>query len=145
MEKTIDRLKSYLKDKGISLNAFDKSIGAANGYIGKQIKNSGSIGSDIIEKIHGIYTDLNLNWLLTGEGEMIKGSPGAASEKTAPATGPPPLQSCPLCQEKEKVIQSQQRTIDILERELHHCKVLYDEEREKGHHTRHDGQKRKAG
>lgn len=137
MEKAIDRLQSYLRTKGVSLNSFDKSIGAANGYIGKQIRNSGSIGSDMIEKIHCIYTDLNLNWLLTGEGEMLRGSHAVTQVNSD--TGQP----CPLCQEKEKVIAAQQQHIDTLQRELHHCKALYDEEREKSH--QHDGQKRKAG
>ena len=140
MEKAIDRLQSYLKAKGVSLNSFDKSIGAANGYIGKQIRNSGSIGSDMVEKIHRIYTDLNLNWLLTGEGVMLKEfqSPTPATASQAPAP------SCPLCPEKEKVIAAQQSHIDTLQRELHHSKVMYDELREKGHHHT-DDQKRKVG
>lgn len=74
--KLINRLESYIKYKELSLNAFDKSIGAANGYIGKQIKADGSIGSDAIEKISSIYTDLNLHWLVTGAGSMIVGEPG---------------------------------------------------------------------
>lgn len=69
--KLINRLESYIKHKNLSFNAFDKSIGAANGYIGKQIKGNGSIGSDIIEKIASIYTDLNLSWLISGTGQML--------------------------------------------------------------------------
>lgn len=71
--KLINRLESYIRLKNLSLNAFDKSIGAANGYIGKQIKVNGSIGSDTIEKIASVFPDLNLMWLLTGEGSMIVG------------------------------------------------------------------------
>ncbi|MHA1912089.1 MAG: hypothetical protein ACTSYA_10365 [Candidatus Kariarchaeaceae archaeon] len=70
--KTIDRIKQFIDSQAISLNSFDKKIGASNGYIGKQISKSASIGSDIIEKIISTYTDLNPHWLLTGEGPMLK-------------------------------------------------------------------------
>lgn len=85
--RTIDRIKAYIDFKGISLNAFDKSIGAGNGYIGKQIKLSSSIGSDVIEKIISIYTDLNPLWLITGYGEMITETPAITSKKESKSIG----------------------------------------------------------
>ena len=36
------------------------------------VKNGGSIGSDIIENILRIHPDINANWLLTGEGSMLR-------------------------------------------------------------------------
>lgn len=69
--KPIHRLEAYIKYKKLNSSAFDKSINASNGYIGKQIKNNASIGSDVIEKIASVYSDLNINWLITGEGEML--------------------------------------------------------------------------
>lgn len=70
--KIIDRLKQFIDLKNISLNAFDKSIGASNGYIGRQLKNNASIGGDIIEEISCVYQDLNIEWLITGKGKMLK-------------------------------------------------------------------------
>jgi hypothetical protein len=70
--KIIERLKEYIEYKSISFNAFDKSIEASNGYIGRQIKNNASIGGDIIEKISCIYSDLNIDWLITGIGKMLR-------------------------------------------------------------------------
>lgn len=64
--KTIDRLKEFIDAKNISYNAFDTSIGAGNGYIGRTIKNKGSIGSDIIEKIYSTYPEIDIQWLITG-------------------------------------------------------------------------------
>ena len=72
MKKIINRLVEYIECKGISFNAFDKSIDASNGYIGKQIKNNASIGGDVIEKISCIYADLNIDWLITGNGKMLR-------------------------------------------------------------------------
>ncbi|MEM9687608.1 MAG: hypothetical protein AAF934_11905 [Bacteroidota bacterium] len=69
--KPIERLHQYINYKGVSMNAFDATIGVGNGYIGKQIKKKGSVGSDILEKIFACYPELNPTWLLTGKGAML--------------------------------------------------------------------------
>ena len=68
----IVRIEQFIKCNKLSLSDFDRSIGAANGYIGKQISKGGSIGSHIIEKIVYAYPSLNIRWLMTGEGEMFE-------------------------------------------------------------------------
>ncbi|MCW5516701.1 hypothetical protein J1G40_10615 [Muriicola sp. Z0-33] len=72
MFKTIDRLMEFIKFAGLSARQFDISIGAGNGYTLRMKKNNASIGSDVIESIIKTYPQLNVVWLLTGEGEMLK-------------------------------------------------------------------------
>ncbi len=72
MIKTIDRLMQFIKYSGLSARQFDLSIGASNGYTLRMSKNRASIGSDVIENILKTYPDLNVVWLLTGEGPMLK-------------------------------------------------------------------------
>ena len=72
MIKTIDRLMQFIKYSGLSARQFDLSIGASNGYTLRMSKNRASIGSDVIENILKTYPDLNVAWLLTGEGPMLK-------------------------------------------------------------------------
>ncbi|MEE9363768.1 MAG: hypothetical protein V3U92_14300 [Cellulophaga sp.] len=72
MFKTIDRLMQFIVAAGLSARKFDLSIGAGNGYTLRMKKNNASIGSDVIETIIRTYPQLNLVWLITGEGEMIK-------------------------------------------------------------------------
>lgn len=72
MSKTIERIDQFRQHKGISLNAFDASIGRPSGYTGKQVRSSASVGSDILETILRTYTEINPGWLISGEGEMIK-------------------------------------------------------------------------
>jgi phage repressor protein C with HTH and peptisase S24 domain len=74
--KITDRIDEYLKLKNISKNAFDQSIDASNGYIGKQISKGASIGSDVIQNIISTYKDINPAWLLTGEGTMLRAGVG---------------------------------------------------------------------
>ena len=72
MLKTIDRLMQFIKYSGLSARQFDLSIGASNGYTLRMSKNRASIGSDVIENILRVYPDMNVAWLLTGEGPMLK-------------------------------------------------------------------------
>jgi len=133
--KIIDRLAEYIRFKGISLNAFDKSVGLSNGYIGKQITKRASIGSDILENIFCTYADLSIVWLMSGAGDMIKTEklPSVVQESNHYYTGPP---ICEKCQMKDDLIKSQQRNISTLEK-----LVRRYEENER---PQHDGQKRKA-
>jgi len=62
----------FIKYSGLSARQFDLSIGASNGYTLRMSKNRASIGSDVIENILRAYPDLNVAWLLTGEGPMLK-------------------------------------------------------------------------
>ena len=68
----LNRLKKYIDYKGISISAFERSIGMSNASFGKSLKNGGSIGGDKLEKILSVYPDINAEWLLTGAGEMLK-------------------------------------------------------------------------
>ena len=72
MLKTVDRLMLFIKAAGMSARKFDLSIGASNGYTLRMSKKRASIGSDVIERILKQYPDLNVVWLLTGEGHMLK-------------------------------------------------------------------------
>ena len=69
--RVIDRLYKYLQLKQLSPYAFERNCAIANGYLKKQTKGKGSIGSEILEKIIARHSDLSLIWLLTGKGDML--------------------------------------------------------------------------
>ena len=69
--KTVDRLFTFIEYCNLSARQFDLSIGASNGYSLRMRKNKASIGSDVIENIVKVYPQLNLVWLITGEGSML--------------------------------------------------------------------------
>ena len=68
----LDRIKKYIDLKGITISAFEKSIGMSNASFGKSLKNGGAIGTDKLENILNIYQDISPEWLLTGKGAMLK-------------------------------------------------------------------------
>lgn len=69
--KVIDRIYEYITSIGLTFNKLAIELNISNSYFSKMYKNKGSIGSDIIEKILRIHTDLNADWLITGRGSML--------------------------------------------------------------------------
>lgn len=72
MDKTESTVKSrlleYLKHKRISQIEFTKSIDVSSTYIGAMRKG---IPAGKLKRITTLYPDLNRDWLLYGEGEML--------------------------------------------------------------------------
>lgn len=68
----LDRIKEYIDKKGITIAAFERSIGMSNASFGKSLKGGKAIGTDKLENILSIYPDINPSWLLTGEGNMLR-------------------------------------------------------------------------
>lgn len=64
-----DRILEFISYKNITIAEFERNVDLANGYI-KKFK--GSIGSDKLNNIVSFYPELNIGWLITGNGEMLK-------------------------------------------------------------------------
>jgi hypothetical protein len=63
------RLSAYLSTKKISKKMFGEKIGVSSAYVTSIRK---SIQPDKLELIAANFPDLNISWLLTGEGDMIR-------------------------------------------------------------------------
>ena len=90
----VDRIRQVIEYKKISTRKFCIEIGVANGFFDK-VKD---VGSEKVLKILKTYPEINCEWLLTGEGEMLKG------EKP----------HSPHAADLMGLLQSQQRTIENL-------------------------------
>ena len=67
MEVTVrDRIKLFLRHLDIGQNNFEAKVGWSNGYI----NNTKSISADKLNQVLNEYPQLNVNWLITGKGEM---------------------------------------------------------------------------
>lgn len=77
-ENTLQRIKQYIDAKGIKVSTLEREVGMSNGSFARQLKNNKTIGVDKLENIVRKYTDVDPEWLLTGNGTMFKGQRLAA-------------------------------------------------------------------
>lgn len=113
--KTIERLYQYFDFKGIKPTRFEKDFGLGNGYLGKQFSRKADIGTTILETIIDNCPDLNLEWLITGAGSMIRieGRGNQYSKKDDPP-------DCKMCEMKDLLIESQRQQIETLSKFISH-------------------------
>ena len=78
--KAVDRLYEYLNIKGLKPTAIEKAIGISNGYLSAQKKRQADIGEGMMNKIIDYCRDINPEWLLTGNGEMLRNNTCPNSE-----------------------------------------------------------------
>lgn len=63
-----DRIKAFADAKGVTYRELSTIMGASPGYINSISK---SIQPDKMSRLSTRFPDLNVSWLLTGEGEML--------------------------------------------------------------------------
>ena len=66
-----ERLIEFIKSQGLSQGRFEKLLGFSNGYVNNISKG---IGGDKLQKIICEFPQLNIDWLLSGNGNMLVGS-----------------------------------------------------------------------
>lgn len=68
----IERIALFIDTLNISTRAFEMQISASNGLIRKAISNNTDIQSKWLAAIAENYPQLDMNWLLTGCGSMLR-------------------------------------------------------------------------
>ena len=106
MENTVkERLKQFIKYKRLSQSAFLSRCGLSSGFI------SGMRVSMLPDKTNSIATqfpELNIAWLLTGQGEMLVKSDEKVCEPLVSY-----VKKCPRCHELEERIEELKLTIKV--------------------------------
>lgn len=71
----VSRLKQYLDSRQISITQFADECGIPR-PTGSQLLagRNKKVSDEIISKIHAAYPDLNIVWLMFGEGDMVTGA-----------------------------------------------------------------------
>lgn len=70
----IERIGEFIENQGISIRSFEQKISASNGLIRKALTNKTDIQSKWLSIIVDNYPQINPEWLLTGQGEMLRES-----------------------------------------------------------------------
>lgn len=63
------RIKDFCEEIGITVSAFEKRCGLSNGYVNGITK---CIGEEKLKSISLNYPQLNIIWLVMGEGQMLQ-------------------------------------------------------------------------
>lgn len=101
-----ERLIAFIDYKGITKNKFETLCGLGKRYVSNI---SRSISPDVVKKISLTFPELNLGWVMTGEGEMLK-----KSSEPAPETISIPVDILRLNLNLTETIRQQQETIQKL-------------------------------
>lgn len=82
MCKILPRIQQIADNEGIKIGAIERAIGASKGVLSRAIANGTDIQSKWLQAIIENYPRYSGEWLLTGEGDMLKSpaSPPAALE-----------------------------------------------------------------
>lgn len=74
-EGVLQRVISICRQKSVSGSQFAKMIGSNQKTINQQLRGERSISLDTISKILSSFEDISSEWLLRGEGDMLKPQP----------------------------------------------------------------------
>jgi hypothetical protein len=66
------RIALFVDTLGISKQRLEIKLGLSNGLLGKIIKFENSFRIDLLDKMLKLYPNLSAEWLLRGEGEMLR-------------------------------------------------------------------------
>lgn len=74
--KIVERLELFIEhlvsEKRVtSVAHFEKVCDIYRGYVSNQKRSKGFLDGEQMQKIKAVYPELNLNWLVTGVGEMV--------------------------------------------------------------------------
>jgi len=66
-----ERINQFIDYKGIKINSFETSIGVSKSYW----NNTQKVSAEVVGEILRVYSELSAEWVMTGQGEMIKQEP----------------------------------------------------------------------
>ncbi|MEN6619432.1 MAG: hypothetical protein ABFC28_08060 [Rikenellaceae bacterium] len=119
IETTKERIVKYLDYKGIKLSRFYAETDLKRGLLDSD-KLYQSISDMFVARIVEIYSDLNIEWLVTGKGEMLKCSEHIVTEKKEEVCQSTQNQNILLSmiEKKDNKIEELSKKIGRLEHEL---------------------------
>lgn len=121
------RIKQYIDFKKITVARFEAEIGMSNNSFRKSLRNNGSIGTDKLENILKHFPDINPQWLLTGEGAMLRSAGSDNFAQAAKAESQP--EPVATVDYKEKYIMRLEEVVDVLHAQVGEQQMQVNDQR----------------
>lgn len=118
---TKDRTLKFVAYKGLSIKKFEEMCGLSNGYLNSM---KSGYGNSKLAQVLSAFPELNRDWLVYGEGEMIKNIDINSNINSSTLTQPTPVseavpvQDDTLVAELRAQIERLQSKIDNLNQEI---------------------------
>ena len=79
MKERLSQIVEYYK---LSVREFERIIGVSEGVINKTLQRNTGLKAETIQKIVEKFPQISLNWILLGEGEMLKSEDKPVAKQT---------------------------------------------------------------
>lgn len=109
--KMKNRLKQVIDYYDISVNAFCIKIDISEATIRRFLSDKNGLSVETLSKISNIYTKINLDWLITGRGEMLLQEQQQEKQQKTP----PPVADDTQLQRLQDLLEAKQETISVLQ------------------------------
>lgn len=116
-----DELKAYFSEKGIKQVEIADKLGVKKSFISELLAGKRTLGHETAVKLNKVY-GFDLNWLLTGEGEMLKGQTEAPEAEQTDSARIAQLRAemdelkKQLDDERRNLLEQNKKLTDIIER-----------------------------
>lgn len=105
----------FVNHKGLTIKKFEELCGLSSGYVSSMRKG---FGRGKLNNVLTAFPDLNREWLLYGEGEMLVSKAPTEEKIEEIPTVAPAVAGCVDCRLLQVRLEEKQETIDFLRDEL---------------------------
>lgn len=81
MSSVLQRINQIAENEGVTITAFEQLLGASKGVLSKALAKNTDIQSKWLQRLVENYPHYNVEWLLTGKGQMLKSAPAPERNK----------------------------------------------------------------
>lgn len=127
-----DRIKLIQNQTNMSQQDFAKAIGVAPGSLSSVYSGRTQPTNNYVQGIHHAFPEININWLMFGEGEMTSSAPREAAPTLFPPSDETPAAGHPFealvpRQEVPVVPEVPAKDFDKILREVKEIRVFYSD------------------
>lgn len=118
------RLREYLHIRKLTQEEFSQLTGISKQTTNNIAQDKTAPSGDVLVKISKEYKDINLNWLISGEGEMFKFKEGTGTPISSDFNSFSKENLISLLHEKNKLVQAKEEIVETLKETIAYQRML---------------------